>query len=87
MVATMTATYDAVTDAATVPAFPVQAALAADQGASGGGAGRPGAVEAIVVRIDARDPISEAGVRMQLRSRPEIQIARAGQLAAYFRLT
>lgn len=82
MVATMTATYDAVTDAPAVTAFPVQAALAADQGASRGGAGRPAAVEAIVVRIDARDPISEAGVRMQLRSRPEIQIALPGQLAA-----
>ncbi|HEU5427728.1 MAG TPA: response regulator transcription factor [Actinocrinis sp.] len=76
----MTATYDAVADAVTVPAFPVQAASTAEQ--VGGGAGRPAAIEAIAVRIDARDPISEAGVRMQLRSRPEIQIARPGQPAA-----
>ncbi|MGH3417480.1 MAG: DNA-binding response regulator, partial [Actinocrinis sp.] len=46
------------------------------------GAGRPGAVDVVVVRIDARDPISEAGVRMQLRARPEIQVARPGDTAA-----
>jgi DNA-binding NarL/FixJ family response regulator len=82
MAPTMTATYDSVADTATVPAFAVQTAAMAEQGGGRGGAGRPGAVDAVVVRIDARDPISEAGVRMQLRSRPEIQIARAGQLAA-----
>src|SRR6185437_1414445 len=82
MVATMTATYDAVADAVTVPAFPVQATATAEQVGGRGGSGRPAAIEAIVVRIDARDLISEAGVRMQLRSRPEIQIALPGQLAA-----
>ena len=82
MVATMTATYDAVADAVTVPAVPVQATATAEQLGGRGGSGRPAAIEAIAVRIDARDPISEAGVRMQLRSRPEIQIARPGQPAA-----
>ena len=39
-------------------------------------------MDTVVVRIDARDPISEAGVRMQLRARPEIRVARAGESAA-----
>jgi DNA-binding NarL/FixJ family response regulator len=39
------------------------------------------ATETVCVRIDARDPISEAGVRMQLRARPEIRLALAGQVA------
>ncbi len=46
------------------------------------GAGRTDALEAVAVRIDARDPISEAGVRMQLRARAEIQISRAGDPAS-----
>lgn len=36
----------------------------------------------VTVRVDARDPISEAGVRMALRPRPEVRIADAGQDAA-----
>jgi len=57
--------------------------------AAGAGAGVPAnavvtsaGVDAVVVRIDARDPISEAGVRMQLRARPEIRVARAGEAAS-----
>ncbi|HEV2347560.1 MAG TPA: response regulator transcription factor [Actinocrinis sp.] len=38
--------------------------------------------DTVVVRIDARDPISEAGVRMQLRARSEIRVARVGEPAA-----
>jgi DNA-binding NarL/FixJ family response regulator len=35
--------------------------------------------ETVVVRVDARDPISEAGLRMQLRSRQEIRVARGAE--------
>lgn len=70
MVPTMTAIHGAIADAAS------------GQGGCRGGAVRAGAVEAIIVRIDARDPISEAGVRMQLRARPEIRVAGADQRAA-----
>jgi DNA-binding NarL/FixJ family response regulator len=44
--------------------------------------GVPAATGAVAVRIDARDPISEAGVRMQLRPRPEIRLAGAGEPAS-----
>jgi len=57
--------------------------------ATGAGAGAPvstvvtgSGVDAVVVRIDARDPISEAGVRTQLRARSEIRVARAGEAAS-----
>lgn len=42
----------------------------------------PAGVQAVTVRIDARDPISEAGVRMQLRPRAEIRLAGPGEPAA-----
>lgn len=82
MVPTMTAVQGAVTDRASAPAFPVRVAGTAGESASRSATGRPGAVNAITVRIDARDPISEAGVLTQLRSRPEILVARTGQAAA-----
>jgi DNA-binding NarL/FixJ family response regulator len=83
MMPTMTATAVAVDTAATV--FPPLQSGAATAGRSGGGRigpGRAGALDAVLVRVDARDPISEAGVRMQLRSRPEIRIAATGESAA-----
>lgn len=61
-------------------------AAARGAAAAGGGAVTtvgPDAADTVVVRIDARDPISEAGVRMQLRARSEIRVARsAGEAAA-----
>src|SRR5438445_9625680 len=44
--------------------------------------GVPAAAGAVALRIDARDPISEAGVRMQLRPRPEIRLVGPGEPAA-----
>jgi DNA-binding NarL/FixJ family response regulator len=71
MVPTMTATAVPVLDAAH------GRGVGRTAGAARGGA----AVDVLTVRIDARDPISEAGVRMQLRSRPEIRVAAAGEPA------
>jgi DNA-binding NarL/FixJ family response regulator len=91
MVPTMTAGAVAVDTASTVtfPGFGSSSANHTVQAggrnaASGAGAGAAVdiVVDAVVVRIDARDPISEAGVRMQLRARPEIRVARAGEAAA-----
>jgi DNA-binding NarL/FixJ family response regulator len=42
----------------------------------------PAATGTISVRVDARDPISEAGVRMQLRPRPEVRLVGPGEQAA-----
>jgi DNA-binding NarL/FixJ family response regulator len=90
MVPTMTAEAVAV-DTATVPFPGITSGAARQVGGSNTavGAGVPvnvvttsNVVDAVVVRIDARDPISEAGVRMQLRARPEIRVARAGEAAA-----
>ena len=83
MVPTMTAGAVAV-DTATVP-FPGLGSGAARQV---GGRNRTADTlpstdaDAVTVRIDARDPISEAGVRMQLRARPEIRVARADEVAS-----
>jgi DNA-binding NarL/FixJ family response regulator len=83
MMPTMTATAGSVVDtAATVFPQLQSGATAARAGGGRVGAGRAGAVDALPVRIDARDPISEAGVRMQLRSRPEIRIAADGAAAS-----
>jgi DNA-binding NarL/FixJ family response regulator len=41
----------------------------------------PAAAGVVTVRVDARDPISEAGVRMQLRPRPEVRLTGAGEAA------
>jgi DNA-binding NarL/FixJ family response regulator len=72
-------------DTAIVP-FPGIASGAARQATQAGGrstaVSADAGADAVVVRIDARDPISEAGVRMQLRSRPEIRVARTGEAAA-----
>ena len=89
MVPTMTAEAVAV-DTATTVTFPGFGSGTANHAGQAGGRNMGGApantvatvVEAVVVRIDARDPISEAGVRMQLRARPEIRVARAGEAAA-----
>jgi DNA-binding NarL/FixJ family response regulator len=42
----------------------------------------PAGMQVVSVRVDARDPISEAGVRMQLRPRAEIRLAGPGEPAA-----
>lgn len=80
MMPTMTATAVAV-DTATNAFPPIQSGTARSAGGRVG-AGRVGAVDAVLVRVDARDPISEAGVRMQLRSRSEIRIAATDETAA-----
>jgi len=82
MIPTMTATAVSMDTAATV--FPPLQSGPATAGRSGGGrigTGRVGSVDALLVRVDARDPISEAGIRMQLRSRSEIRIAAPGEAA------
>jgi DNA-binding NarL/FixJ family response regulator len=81
MMPTMTASAVAV-DTATTTFPPLRSGPVAGSAGGGIGAGRVGAVDAVFVRIDARDPISEAGVRMQLRSRPEIRVVGAGEPAA-----
>jgi DNA-binding NarL/FixJ family response regulator len=63
-------------------AFAAMASGAATTVGGARGAGTIDSADAVVVRIDARDPISEAGVRMQLRSRPEVRLAQAGQSVA-----
>ncbi|MBS2964022.1 response regulator transcription factor [Actinocrinis puniceicyclus] len=78
MVATMTVTRVGQDKGAALGTVLGQGA-ALGQGA--GAAGPVGGTETVCVRIDARDPISEAGVRMQLRSRPEIRMAHDEQVA------